>query len=84
MNVTEYNRSFLLCQDILVNGTYFLKKGLSLKCIIWAMETEVNRRLNTVTTTTQRVYRIFVKFLLFQKSKSNSKTCKSFNFYWVV
>ena len=52
------------------------------------MEKEGNGRLDTLTTTTlQRVYRILeimFKFMFFQMTKDNSKTCKKFDSEWVV
>ena len=45
----------VLCQKFQVNRTYFIQKGLSLKCIICAIEKEVNRGFITVTATMQSV-----------------------------
>ena len=46
------------------------------------MKKEKNGRLETVNTTTQRVYRMFeivFEFILFQMIKTNSKMYKKFN-----
>ena len=53
---------------------YIVRKCLFLGPLICAMEKEVNGRLDTVTTTTQRVYRILIiefKFVLFLVHKTN-------------
>ena len=51
------------------------------------MEKVVNGRLDTITTTTQEVYRVLkivFKFVFFEMSKTNSNTCKKFNSLLVV
>ena len=62
--------------------TYFIQKGLSLECKTCTMKKKVNSRLDTVTTTAQKIHKILeivFKLALFQITKSNSKTCKKFN-----
>ena len=51
------------------------------------MEKEVNGRLDTITATTLKVYRnlkILFKYMLFQMTMTNSKTCMKFNTLWPV
>ena len=65
-------------------GRQRIRKGWPLKRTIYAMEKEVNGRLNTTITTTQRVYRILetvFEFVVFQMAEINvTQTCKKFNF----
>lgn len=56
---------FFAKQDVWVNRTYFVQKGLPLKRIICAMKKEVNSTLDTVTTTPERVYGILEIVLRF-------------------
>ena len=82
----QSNKINFFCQDLFANRTYFVRKGLSLRPLICAMENKVSGRPNTASLTTQRVY-IMWKMCLnlspFRWLRSTPRRVRSFISGWL-
>ena len=85
--LSESLKEVSLCAKIFGSVERILFKTVCLRNVFCIMEKEVNGRLDTITATTLKVYRnlkILFKYMLFQMTMTNSKTCMKFNTLWPV